>query len=225
LSLEVVKIKRARKVLTEFELKNEKKLRIFVHIWGDRKYAENLGYHGNIVYKPVLVDKKGTVKRIYLGRKGLPTMKEIKNLYSVWVSELADEGDKERLRDLVLTLYELAQTKIYFDSREAHIVYQLLRIARQNPLFDINKEEDVEDLNVEIMPIIEVSFKGIFQNCLTVTRQLCLSLPKGLHTSIQTTKKLLDLGNNTTLLRHRSKRDFDCVSVMSVQPWNGRRSI
>lgn len=154
------RIKRARKVLTEFELKNKRKLRIDVHIWGDRKYAEKLGYYGNIVYRPVLVDKEGTVRRIYPGKNGLPTMSELKNLYNDWVSELAHEDDRERLRYVAHSLYELAKTKIYFDSRKAHVVYQLLQLARRNPIFEITSEEDVEDLKVGMFPVIMVSFKG-----------------------------------------------------------------
>jgi len=153
-------VKRARKILTEFELKNKRKLRIDAHIWGDRKSAEKLGYYGNIVYKPVLVDKGGTARRIYPGKKGLPTMSELKNLYNNWVSELAHEDDRERLRYVANNLYELARTTIYFDSRKAHVVYQLLQIARRNPIFEITKEEDVEDLKVDMFPVIMVSFKG-----------------------------------------------------------------
>jgi len=154
------RIRRARKALTEFELKKKRKLRIDVHIWGDRKYAEELGYYGNIVYKPVLVDKEGIARRIYPGKKGLPTMTELKNLYSDWGSELAHEDDGERLRDVANNLYELAKTKIYLDSRKAHVVYQLLQIARRNPIFEITKEEDVDNLKIDMFPVIMVSFKG-----------------------------------------------------------------
>jgi hypothetical protein len=152
--------KKARKVLAEFELKNKRKLRIDVHIWGDKKYAEKLGYYGNIVYKPVLVDKEGNAKWIYPRKKGLPTMSDLENLYNDWFSELACEDDRERLRYVANNLYELAKTKIYLDSRKAHVLYQLLQIARRNPVFEITREMDVEDLKVDILPVIMVSFKG-----------------------------------------------------------------
>lgn len=154
------RIKRARKVLTEFELKNGRKLRIDVLIWRDRKHAEELGYYGNIVYRPVAVDKEGTAKWIYSRRKGLPTMSELKNLYHEWVSELAHKDDRERLRYVASNLYELARTKVFLSPRKAHVVYQLLQIARRNPVFEINKKKDVEELKVDMFPAIMLSFKG-----------------------------------------------------------------
>lgn len=61
--------RKARQILTEFDLKNKEKLRIYVYLWGGKEYARSLGYYGNTIYKPVLVDKNGSEKDVYSGKR------------------------------------------------------------------------------------------------------------------------------------------------------------
>jgi len=152
--------RRARKILTEFELKNDEKLRILVDIWGNMEYAKKLGYHDNILYKPVLVNKDGTQKDIYKNRKGLPTLEELKTLYQDWKYKLKRRNDISRLRETATTLYELAENSTFFEQRQAHVIYQLLRITGGGPSFKIERTKDVDDLDIEMMPVIVVSFRG-----------------------------------------------------------------
>jgi len=152
--------KRATKILTEFELKNNEKLRIYVDIWGDREYAKKLGYYGNIVYKPVLVNKDGFENIIYKHKMGLPTLEELKRLFQDWNDKLERGSDTLRLKQVATSLYELAEIKTFFDERKAHVIYNLLRITRGGPTFKIVKPEDIENLSIEIIPVINVSFRG-----------------------------------------------------------------
>lgn len=152
--------RKARKVLTEFLLKDGRKLRIDVLIWGNKEYARELGYYGNVIYKPVVVDKNGTAETIYRGRKGLPTLEELSNLYRKWKPLLADRDERARLKEVADTIHELAEEKTYFDGRQAHVVYNLLHIARKEPIFTIANLKDVEKLSLGISPAIVVSFKG-----------------------------------------------------------------
>ena len=152
--------KKAKKILTEFALKNNKTLRIYVYFWGDREYAESLGYYGNTIYKPVLIDKDGFEKEIYQGSKGLPSLEELKGLYDDWKKRLLSKSDRKRFKEVTKTLYELAEENTYFSPRQAHVVYHLLRIASGGPTFRITRSSDVQDLNIHIAPTLMLSFKG-----------------------------------------------------------------
>jgi len=154
------KSKRARKVLTEFDLWNGKKLRIDVLIWGDPTYASEMGYRGNVVYIPILVNAKGESRRIYPWKKGVPTLKDLDNFYERWKDSLLSEKDKRRLKELAKTLRELAEEKTYFDSRQAHVVYKLLQISRKEPVFTLSKLYDVERLSAKMRPAIVIEFGG-----------------------------------------------------------------
>lgn len=138
--------KKAIKILTEFNLKKGEKLRIYVYFWGDKEYARKLGFYGNTIYKPVLIDKNGFRKDIYKRNKGLHACMH----YDDWNERLARRTDAKRLKEVADALYELAKISTSFDKRQAHVVYQLLRITRGGPTFRISKPSDAEDLNVRI---------------------------------------------------------------------------
>ena len=156
----VRRARKARKVLTEFDLKYGKKLRIDVLIWGDATYASEMGYHGNVVYIPILVSRKGEPKRIYPWKKGLPTLEDLDNFYKRWRKQLLNEREKRRLRELASMLQELAEEKTYFNSRQAHVVYKLLQISRKEPIFTISEIHEVEKLSAKIRPAVVIEFGG-----------------------------------------------------------------
>ena len=158
--IKIKQTKKAKKILTEFDLVNSEKLRIYVYFWGDEEYARKLGFYGNTVYKPVLIDRNGFEKTIYKSNKGLPTLEELKKFYDDWNERLARRTDAKRLREIAVTLYELAKISTYFDKRQAHVVYRLLRTSRGGPTFRIMKPSDAYDLSVRIEPTIVVSYKG-----------------------------------------------------------------
>lgn len=152
--------KKAKKILTEFDLRNGEKLRIYVYFWGSQNYAEDLGYTGNTIYKPVLIDHDGFEREIYKGKKSLPTLKELKNLYNDWNGELASKMDAKRLKSVSNMLYELAGISTFFDSRQTHVIYQILRMAIGGPTFKITKPSKASSLSLRIVPAIVVSFRG-----------------------------------------------------------------
>jgi len=152
--------KKARKVLTEFRLKDGRKLRIDLVIWGNREYARKLGYYGNAIYKPLIVNEDGETENIYSGKDGLPKLEELSDFYHQWKALLANESERTRLKEVANTIRELAEESTYFDGRQAHVVYKLLQIARKELVFGIDNLEDVERLSAEICPAIVVSFKG-----------------------------------------------------------------
>lgn len=153
--------RKARKTLTEFNLKNGKKLRIDVLIWGDTTYAKEMGYKGNLIYIPVLVNKDGRrPKHIYPWRKGLPTLKDLDNFYERWKNLLSSEKEKRHLREVTMTLRELAEEKTCLSSRDAHVVYKLLQISRKEPVFTINKLHDVKRLSAKMWPALVIEFGG-----------------------------------------------------------------
>jgi len=151
---------KARKILTEFHLKDGKKLRIDVMIWGDVTYAQKMGYYGNIVYIPILVSKDGRSRRIYPRRKGLPKLTDLDNFYERWKDSLSSEKEKSRLREVATTLRELAEEKTYLNSRDAHVVYKLLEISRKEPIFTVNKLHDIERLSARMWPALFIEFDG-----------------------------------------------------------------
>jgi len=152
--------RKAKKILTEFDLKNNRRLRIYVLFWGERQYAKNLGYYGNTVYKPVLVGADGFEKNIYKHHKGLPTLDELKRFYAEWKGNLAYPVEAKRLKEVAGTLYELAEISTCFEKRQTHVIYQLLRMTKGGPTFRILKPSDANDLDAEIVPVVVVSFKG-----------------------------------------------------------------
>jgi len=154
------KARKARKVLTEFYLKDGKKLRIDVLIWGDATYATEKGYHGNVVYIPLIVSAEGKPCRVYPWKKGLPTLEDLDNFYERWKDSLSNEKEKRRLKELAKTLRELAEEKTCFDSREAHVVYKLLQISRKEPMFTISTLRDVKRLSAKMRPALVIEFGG-----------------------------------------------------------------
>lgn len=154
------KARKARKTLTEFNLKDGEKLRIDVLIWGDTTYAKEMRYQGNVVYIPVLVSKDGRPKHVYPWRKGLPTLKDLDNFYDRWKDLISSEKEKRRLREVAMTLRELAEEKTCLSSRDAHVVYKLLQISRKEPIFTINKLRDVKRLSAKIRPALVIEFGG-----------------------------------------------------------------
>lgn len=151
---------KARKILTEFSLKNGKKLRIDVMIWGNATYAQKMGYHGNIVYIPILVSKDGRSRRVYQWRKGLPTLTDLDNFYERWKDSLSSEKEKRHLREVATTLRELAEENTYLNSRDAHVVYKLLEISRKEPIFTVSKLRDAERLSARMWPALFIEFDG-----------------------------------------------------------------
>jgi hypothetical protein len=151
---------RARKILTEFNLKDGKKLRIDVMIWGDATYAQKMGYYGNIVYIPILVSKDGISRCVYSGRTGLPKLTDLDNFYERWKDLLSSEKEKRRLREVAITLRELAEEMTYLNSRDAHVVYKLLEISRKEPIFKVNKLRDTERLSARMWPALFIEFDG-----------------------------------------------------------------
>ena len=109
---------------------------------------------------PVLIDKEGHQKKVYKGKKGVPTLKELDEFYNCWKKRLRSWSDRERLKIVQKTLCELAQTNICFNKRQAHAIYHYLRIARGGPTFRITDSSDSEKLSITIEPTIVVSFKG-----------------------------------------------------------------
>lgn len=152
--------RKAKKILTEFDLRNGRKLRIYVYFWGNEEYAKKLGFHGNTVYKPVLIGKNGFERNVYKGNKGLPTLDELRRFYEGWNEKLARTSDKKRLKEIAKTLLELAEISTYFNGRQAHVIYQLLRITRGGPTFRITKPSQASHLDVRLEPAIVVSFRG-----------------------------------------------------------------
>lgn len=154
------KARKARKTLTEFSLKDGGKLRIDVLIWGDTKYAEEMGYHGNVVYIPILVSKDGISKRVYPWKRGLPTLKDLDKFYERWKDLLLREREKRRLRDVAATLRELAEEKTCLISRDAHVVYKLLQISRKEPIFTINRLSNIKRLSARMKVALVIEFRG-----------------------------------------------------------------
>ena len=157
---EIRRAKRTKKILTEFDLRNGEKLRIYVYFWGNQKYARDLGYAGNTIYKPVLVDPDGFKREIYEGRKGLPTLAELKSFYNDWNGKVASKMEAKRLKSVSKILYELAQISTFFNPRQAHVIYQILRIAVGGPTFKITKPSRARSLRIKIVPAIMISFRG-----------------------------------------------------------------
>lgn len=156
-------IKRARKartVLTEFDLKHGKKLRIDVLIWGNVTYASEQGYRGNVVYLPLLVSTDGKPRRIYPWKKGLPTLLDLDDFYERWKDSLLNERERQRLREVAKTLRELAEEKVSFDSREAHVIYKLLQTSRKEPIFTISRLREVKQLSAKMRPALVIEFGG-----------------------------------------------------------------
>lgn len=152
--------RKARKVLTEFSLEDGKKLRIDVLIWGDETYAKEMKYHGNVVYIPLLVNKNGKAKRVYPWEKGLPTLDDLDDFYKHWAGLLSDKREKRRLKELAITLRELADESTFFNTRQAHVVYKLLQIARREPRFTITKLGDIDKLSAKMRPALVIEFCG-----------------------------------------------------------------
>jgi hypothetical protein len=156
----VKRARKARKVLTEFDLKDGKKLRIDVLIWGDAAYASEMGYRGNAVYIPLLVNAEGKPRRVYPWKRGVPTLVDLDNFYESWKDSLSDEREKRRLKEVAKTLRELAEEKVCLDSREAHVVYKLLQISRKEPVFTISRLREVKQLSAKMRPALVIEFGG-----------------------------------------------------------------
>jgi len=141
-------------------LRNGEKLRIYVYFWGSQKYAKDLGYTGNTIYKPVLVNQDGFEREIYGGKEGLPTLAESKSFYDDWNGKVASKMEAKRLKSISKILYELAEISTFFNSRQAHVIYQILRMAVGGPTFKITKPSRARSLRIKIVPAIMVSFRG-----------------------------------------------------------------